>query len=158
MATLKNAFANRVHAMPEAQGAEVVSHRLEYSLGAALALNDIIHLGFLPANHVPVDVMVDSDDLDTNGAPAIIYQAGVLNADEDDIDTTASGGASWIGSSDIGQAGGMARATGIAISRVPRSEHADLPIGIKVSTAPATGATSGKVGMTISYRAAYQEG
>lgn len=127
-----------------------VTVRFEYSLSAALVVNDIIYMGDLPAGHLPVDLMVDSDDLDSG--TAIVLQAGILNAGKTDIDATASGGAEWLGSSTVGQAGGMARMSGKAMSRVVVDDTNDRPMGIKVSTAPATGATSGKVGFTITYR------
>ncbi len=129
-----------------------VTVRFEYSLSAALVVNDIIYMGDLPAGHLPVDLMVDTDDLDTGGSPAIVLQAGILNAGKTDIDATASGGAEWLGSSTVGQAGGMARMAGKAMSRVAVDDTNDRAMGIKVSTAPATGATSGKVGFTITYR------
>lgn len=134
------------------QAGVVIACRREFSLTEALELNDIIHFGNLPAGHVPVDVIVDSDDLDTNGTPTIVLQAGILNADKTDIDTTASGGASWIGSSTVGQAGGIARASDKAVARVVPSSTTDQAYGIKVSTGPATGATTGKVGFTLLYR------
>lgn len=129
-----------------------ITVRFEYSLAAALVVDDILYMGDLPAGHLPVDFMVDSDDLDTGGSPAIVLQAGILNAGKTDIDTTASGGAEWLGSSTVAQAGGMARMAGKAMSRVVVNDLVDRPIGIKISTAPATGATSGKVGLTLTYR------
>ena len=127
-----------------------ITVRFEYNLAAALVVDDILYMGDLPAGHLPVDLMVDSDDLDTG--TAIVLQAGILNAGKTDIDTTASGGGEWLGSSTVAQAGGMARMAGKAMSRVVVNDLVDRPIGIKVSTAPGTGATSGKVGLTLTYR------
>lgn len=138
-------------AVDVSQAGIVAAPRYEYNLAAALIINDIIVMGDLPAGHVPVDCIVDSDDLDTNGTPLIVLQAGILNAGQTDIDTTASGGASWIGSSTVAQAGGIARASDKAITRAPVSAVKQT-YGIKVSAAPATGTTTGKVGMTLSYR------
>jgi len=154
MATLKTDYAKGTKQMPVASGAEVVAVRMEYSLAAALALNDVLHLGDLPAGHVPVDFIADSDDVDS-GTPAIIFQAGILNTGLTAVDTTKSGGASWIGSSNIGQAGGIARASDKAITRVPVDNVNDLPVGIVVTTGPGTGTTSGKVAGTLLYRSAH---
>lgn len=143
--------ANRPPVVGYSAGVDITV-RFEYNLAAALVVNDILYMGDLPAGHLPVDLMVDSDDLDTGGSPAIVLQAGILNAGKTDIDATASGGAGWIGDADVGQAGGMVRMSGRAMSRVAVNDLVDRPIGIKVSTAPATGATSGKVGLTLTYR------
>lgn len=157
MALLKTDYANGVKRMPEAQGAEVVAVRMEYSLAAALILDDVIEMGFLPAGHVPVDCIIDSDDLDTNGSPAIDIEVGILNAAKDDIDATASGGAAWTGTDDsVAQAAvGLSRATGRAITRVVPDATDEQSVGIHVTTAPATGATSGDIGMTLLYRATH---
>lgn len=155
MATLKSDYAKGVKPMPVAQGAEVLSVRMEISLAAALAAGDILYMGDLPEDHVPVDCEVDTDDLDTGATPAIVLQAGVLNADATDLDVAGSGGGSWIGNSTVGQAGGLARASDKFVKRVAPSATTKKKVGIKVSTGPATGATSGKVGLTLHYRAAH---
>jgi len=147
-------YAKGIKQMPNASGAEVLAVRCEFPLVAALVVNDIIELGPLPAGHVPVDFIADSDDIDTNGTPTIILQAGILNAGKTDIDTAASGGAGWIGNSTIGQAGGIARATDKAITRMVSDRAADRPFGIKVSTGPATSAVAGVVAGTLLYRSA----
>ena len=153
MATYKTSHANEVIPMPVANGAELVSVRMELDVDTALALNDIIHMGFLPEDHIMVDAMVDADELDT-GADAITLQAGALNTGATDIDLPNSGGASWVGSSTVGQAGGVARADSEAITRVPVSSTVRRNIGLKVAAGPGTGATGVKVGLTVWYRAA----
>jgi len=156
MTTYNTDYANGVKRMPEAQGAEVVVARMSFDLTAALALDDIIRLGALPPGHVPVDAFIDSDDLDSNGSPAIDLELGILNAAEDDIDTTASGGAAWTGTDDIiAQSGGLSRADIAAITRVVPDASAEQMMGIHVTTAPATGATSGTIGVTVLYRATH---
>lgn len=153
MALLKTDHAKGVKPMPTAQGAEVLAVRMEYSLAAALALNDVMYMGDLPADHVPVDFMVDSDDLDTNGAPAIVLGVGIINATDNGLSAAADdGGAGWLLSSNIGQAGGMARPTTNVMSRV-KPTTGSRRLGVHVSTGPATGATTGKVGLTLLYRA-----
>ncbi len=155
MALLKSEYAKGVRPMPVAQGSEIVAVRLEYSLLAALALNDVLYLGDLPEDHVPVDCILDADDLDTNGVPTITLDVGILDAAKTGIDVTAdSGGGKWITASTIGQAGGLARPTTKEITRVVPKSASRRAVGVKVAAGPATGAVAGKVGLTLLYRAA----
>lgn len=154
MALFKSNYAKGINAMPVAQGAEIVVAKLVYEIAAALALNDILHMGDLPAGHVMVDCHIASDDLDTDGAPAIVLEAGILNTAKTAIDVTKSGGAEWLDGSTIAQAGGFQRATNAAIARVPADDANNLPIGIDVGTAPATGAVTGTIELTVMYRSA----
>lgn len=151
MALHKTSHAKGVIPVPVAVACEVVSHRAKFNVAAALALGDIIHMTFLPAGHVPVDVIVDSDDLGSTGDVSV----GILNADKTDLDTTASGGAAWITAGDVNAAAGGLRADAAglrALSRVVPDEGSDRAVGIKI--AEATTATSGEIGLTILYRAA----
>jgi len=130
-------------AVDAAEAGEVKAVRGEYDLAAALVVNDIIELVKLPGDHVPVDCILDSDDLDTGGSPALVLDAGVVSA----------GGAAneLIDNSTVGQAGGVARmdqAGGVRIAPAA----GETVYGVKVGTAPATGATTGKIGLTLYYR------
>ena len=151
MALHKTSHAKGVNPIPVAVACEVVAHRAKFSVSAALALGDIIHMTFLPAGHVPVDVSLDSDDLGSTGDVSV----GILNADKTDIDTVASGGAAWITAGDVNAAAGGLRADAAglrALSRVAPDQDSDRAVGIKI--AEATTATSGEIGLTILYRAA----
>lgn len=126
-----------------AAGAETVTVRGEYDLSAALVINDLIELVKLPADHVIVDCVLDTDDLDSNGTPLISLGVG----------KTAGTCVELIASNTIGRTGGMARldvSTGLRIAPV----QTETKLGVKVIAAPATGATSGKIGLSVSYRAA----
>lgn len=140
--------------MPVATGSEVVAVREEISLAANPGVGDILAMLDLPADHVPVDAILDADDLDTNGAPTVTLDVGVLNAAKDNIDVTAaSGGGKWITASTVGQAGGLVRPTTKEITRVQASS-ANRKVGVRVNAASATFA-AGKVGLTLMYRAAH---
>ena len=65
MAILQTDYAKGIRPMPIAQGAEVISVRMAFALAAVLAAADVIEFGFLPADHVPVDYIIDTDDLDS---------------------------------------------------------------------------------------------
>lgn len=151
MALKKTDHANGVIPTPVAAGCEVVVCRASYTLTADLAANDIIELMTLPAGHVPVDIILDTDDLGTTGAVSV----GLLNSGKTDLDTTASGGAAWLTSGDVNTAatGLRADAGGLrAMSRVVADQAANRPVGIKIATD--TTATSGTIGVTLLYRSA----
>lgn len=133
---------------PTADQNGVIAVRAEYSLLAALVINDTIDFAKIPAGHVPVDVILDSDDLDAGGAPAVVLQVGLRTADGTTDDPDA-----FIKDSTVGQAGGVARANVATAFRIG-SHTDDRNVYLTVSTAPATSATSGKIGVTVLYRPA----
>lgn len=135
-------------------GCEVVAMRFPLSLATAdLALNVIGQVGVLPAGCVPVALIVDSDDMDSNGTPTLAMSIGVLNTAGTALSTaTDDGGAVWATGVVISEMGGMAFANSAALQRVNQTQ-ADRKIGILVSTASAT-AVAGVIGVTLLYRAA----
>jgi hypothetical protein len=151
--------------MPISQGAEVVGVRAEITPAAAGA-GDIFSMLEIPVDHILVDVILDSDDLDSNGAPTITLSVGYLLSDESDLDVTANvngDGAAFIVASTIAQAGGMARPTTKSLWRAKARTSGDQVngaascryLGIKVVGASAT-FQAGKVGLTALYRPAHQ--
>lgn len=121
---------------------DIKAVRGEIDVDTALALNDVVNLCKLPAQHVPVDFILDSDDLDTNGSPAIVMKVGI-DSDDDAL----------ISSTTVGQAGGLARMDVVTGLRLAPSDS-DRTVFVTVSTGPATGATGVKLGGTLLYRAA----
>ncbi len=128
-------------------GGEVVAVRFPIDLVAAdLDANDTGAVALLPAGCVPVGLVYDSDDLDTNASPTIAASVGPINAGETDLsDVWASG----ITASRDGTAATVALSR--AAMRIAASS-ADLKIGIKFTAASATKA-NGQVGLTLLYRA-----
>lgn len=120
----------------------VTAVRGEIDVSTALALNDVVNLCKLPAGHVVVDFVLDSDDLDTNGSPAIVMKVGI-DSDDDAL----------ISSTTVGQAGGLARMDVVTGLRLAPSDS-DRTVFVTVSTGPATGATGVKLGGTLMYRPA----
>lgn len=123
-------------------GQATINHGV-FTVATALALNDTVALCKLPAGHIPVDFVMDVDDLDTDGTPAIVVDVGVIGGD---VDALISG-------STVGQAGGVARMDQVAGRRLTPSDSDQL-VGITVTTAPATGATSVQLGGTLISRTA----
>lgn len=149
-----NDYLTGVKPVPTPAGGEVVATRFSLTLATGdLALNDIGAVGVLPAGCIPVGLLVDSDDLDSNGTPTVAMSVGILNAAEDALSTAAAdGGAVWGSGLTVAQAGGQVQVLGKALSRVSASQS-DRKIGALVSTAAAT-AAAGEIGLTLLYRAA----
>ena len=155
MANHQSDYAKRIRPMPVPSGAEVVSVRAVIAVPATHAINDILEFGELPEDCVPVDFVLDAADLDSNGAPAIVLAAGLLNAGKTDLSAGADdGGASWLTASAIGQAGGIARPTVRAMWLTNPLSATRRMLGAKITTGAAT-VQAGEVGFTISYRAAH---
>jgi len=151
MAILQTDYAKGIRPMPVAQGAEVIAVRMEYSLAAALAASDVIEFGFLPADHVPVDYLIDTDDLDSGAT--ITTDFGLLTSAGTAVSTaTADGGAKWL-SADTGlRSATNLRPTANTITRVQPSSS-NRKVGMVIAAGPST-ATTGKIGVTLLYRAA----
>jgi len=137
---------------PEGAG-KVFAVRGEYDLAAALILDDVIEMVKLPADCVPVDAILDTDDLDTNATPLITLDAGIMSGTPGDANIARTVGTELFAASTVGQAGGVVRPSAVTAFRVAPAS-ADRSVGILVKAAPATGAATGKIGFTLLYRAA----
>lgn len=111
----------------------------EYSLAAALALNDVIQMVRVPAGARVTDLSLAATDLDTGGSPAITLSVG-------------DGGATarYISASTIGQAGGIANGISVATG-FGYLYTAEDTIDVLVAAGPAIGATSGTVRLAVTY-------
>jgi hypothetical protein len=128
-------------------GGEVVAVRYPIALVAAdLDANDCGAVAVLPAGCVPVGLVYDSDDLDTNASATIAASVGPVNAGATDLSSTWASG---ITASQGGTAANVALST--AAMRLAASAT-DTLIGIKFTAAAATKA-AGEVGLTLLYRA-----
>ncbi len=128
-------------------GCEVVAQRGAVALVAAdLDANDVGAVAILPAGCVPVGVIYDSDDLDTNGTPTIAASIGICNADVTDLDTV------WATGITASQGGTAVHLVSPAMLRTAASSS-DRKVGVKFTAASATKA-AGTVGLTLLYRAA----
>lgn len=128
----------------------VVTELFEYSITAALALGDIIELAVLPTYATVVDAVLIADDLDTGGSPALTLDVGIMSGEVGVLDAARTCGAEIFAASTVGQAGGVARPTLPSAFRIaPIEGHRS--IGVKVAAAPATGATTGKIQLRLTY-------
>src|SRR5262249_4243576 len=120
-----------------------------------LANGDTFFACFLPDQCIPVDWTLDVDDLDSNGTPTIAFDFGILTAAQTGVSTaTADGGAKWASAATTAQAGGALRPTTVATWR-PQSALANRAVGLVLSAGAAT-FQAGKIGVTLTYRQAYQ--
>lgn len=120
----------------------------EFVIPAGLALNDIIEMGGLPAGHIPVDVIVHWPDIDSNGAPTVTADAGLITGRfGDSVLGSRACGNEFFAASIIPRTGGIDRLgkslAGIAPSTTERGW------GLKVSAAIATLATGGTIRATL---------
>lgn len=119
-------------------GIGVTSVSGEYSIAAALVINDVIQMVKIPKGATILDMVLAADDLDTNVSPAITLDVG--------DGTTAD---RFIAASTIAQGGGVARLG--QVDGVQFTYTADDTIDVKVKAAPGTGATEGHIRLTVLY-------
>jgi len=108
----------------------------EYSLSAALTLNQVIPMVPVPTGARILDTILSTDDLD--GGAGLTLDVG----DGDDPDR-------FIAASDVGQGGGIAR-LGTHIGHLHRYAASDT-VDVTVKAAPAAGVASGKIRLTVLY-------
>lgn len=130
--------------VPARVGVGLVEDYAEYTVSTALALNDVIQMLNVGAGARVLELVLISQDLDTNGSPTIVLDVG------DGADTDR-----YIDGTTIGQTGGTTRlGQGItATGNILFEYTADDTIDILVQAGPATGATSVKIALyaLISY-------
>jgi hypothetical protein len=140
--TAPAAAQNRPASTVTGAGQVDINHGV-FSLSANLAASDTIRLCRLPAGHVPVDFILDSDDVDSGGSPTIAFNVGI----EDTIGATTNLTA-FLAATNVGQAGGLARITTAASRRIAPVDY-DRYVTLTVSTGPATGVATGKITGTL---------
>lgn len=133
---------------PDCAG-DVVAKRFTFSFDSAPSLNDIIEIGVLPATTRVIDMILDSDDLDSNGSPTMTFDVGLMSGDFGDNDASRTCGAEFFSGSNVPQAGGVVRPTLKTAFRTSPVQY-DRSIGLKVAAAAAT-FQAGTVGLTVVY-------
>ena len=139
-------------AYPDCAG-DVIQNRYEADLastplkGVTLAIGDIIDFGLIPANSTVTDLLIDADDLDSGGSPALAYDVGVLTGTPG-ATTGRTCGTEFFAATTAGQAAGvtrMSKGTGFRVAPVGY----DRSIGIKITAAAATQATTGILALAL---------
>jgi hypothetical protein len=117
---------------------------IDLAVTGALAINDIVNLAKLPAKHLPVDCIIDTDAVDTGSAVVLNFE--IYDPVGDDSYAINTG-------SIVGRAGGIDRMDELAALRMPIIDN-DCYLRAVVATGPTTGATTGKLAATLMYRGA----
>jgi hypothetical protein len=112
--------------------------RGEYTISAALVINDIVNLFYLPPRARIIGGFIKSADLDSNVSPAVTLDVG----DAGDPDR-------YFAASTVGQAGGV-DAT-MAATGVDYLNTARTLVYLTVHAAPATSASTGTIVVSITY-------
>ena len=151
MAIIQSTAAKGTDNIPfPAYAGEVVAKRYSIAVTAAqLALNNIFELAPLPGGLVPRDFILDTDDLDTNGAPTLTLDVGLMSGVWGDRDQARTCDDIIFDGTNIAQTGGAARPTLKTAFRIGQANN-HRSIGVKVATAAAT-AAAGTIGLTVFY-------
>lgn len=129
---------------PSLAGA-VTAMRFAHALAAAPAQGDIIELAQLPAGMRVIDMILDTDDLDSG--TAILLDVGIMSGNWGDNDNARTCGAEFISGSNVAQAGGAVRPTLKTAFRTAPAVN-DRSIGVKINTAAGT-FVAGTIGLTL---------
>lgn len=152
MSIIRSAYAkgNRQAPYPQIAGC-AIAHRFAMEVPTNVANGDILELAILPAHAEAMDIVVDSDDLDSNGAPAITFDVGIMSGAVGDEDAGRTCGDEFFSASNVGQAGGVERASKASAFRVGQS-NVTRSIGVKITNVAAT-AQAGTIGLTLTVAA-----
>lgn len=114
---------------------------------AQLLAGDIVDIGILPAYHTVTDAILIPDDLDTNVAPAVTLDVGIMSGTPGSTDNTRTCGAQLFDASTAAQGGTPTRMTAATGFKIKPTET-DRSIGVLIKAAPAT-AASGRVRVRV---------
>lgn len=126
---------------PISAASEVIAVRAVLPLNEILVVNDLIEFLVLPADHVPVDAMIEASDLDSDATPALDYSVGLMSGIPGVADTARTVGFELFGTSagaghTTGQGKEMARATSPLRPGAIYPAKVDRSIGAKIGTPP----------------------
>lgn len=115
-------------------------------LPATAADGDIARICYLPADCVPVDLVVHTEELDSNTTDTLTFSVGLLNSDGDAVisGTTLLAG----GTADAVQ---TLRGAGAGFNGITRDKTNDRILAVEITADPATGA-AGKMRVVLTFR------
>lgn len=129
-----------------AYAGHVVAQRYAFTVPANIVEGDIVEMACIPPGCRVIDVVMDSDDLDT-GTPAIIWDVGIMSGDWGVKDNARTCGDEFLDGVTVSQAGGVVRPTLAKAFRTSAAATA-RSIGAKLVTDAAT-AAAGTIGLTV---------
>jgi hypothetical protein len=131
------------------EAGQLISNRYTFQLGRngipnTLLANDIVDIGILPANCTIEDILIDTDDLDTNATPLISVDVGIMSGTPGDVVSARSlvAGQEAFLADTTARTGGIARTTRQQILRVAPVGF-DRSIGVRIVAVAATWAAAG---------------
>lgn len=136
-----------------ADGYEPITLVGDYVTVSGVAANDVIEMVVLPAGYVPVDAILVTDDLDSNGSPTVTLDLGLISGTAGAADDARTCANEAFAASTVGQAGGLARPTKAAFGQIAPTD-ADRGIGIKLAAGAATLVVGADIRLTVIARPA----
>lgn len=143
--------ANKYPAISPSGAQDLVAARGDFTLTAALEQDDVIEMVVLPPNCVVVDVILDTADIESTGTSSTLSVGTMAGTPLDSTLANRTVTENIVAGSTVGQAGGIVRASVVGATRIAPVET-ERSIGVLVKAAPATGATSGTMSLTVLYR------
>jgi hypothetical protein len=130
---------------------DLVAVRGVVTAPVTLALNETLQMVPLPEGCVPVDCILECDQLDiatTGPSPAITLTVGLMTSDLTDLEASTY---NLITDSTLAQTGGVARMDLKSGLRYAKDDDTLRYIGIKITAAAAT-KQAGSIALTLFYR------
>lgn len=130
---------------PQSAGEVYVSDD-RVTLPDTLTVGDLVKIGYLPADCIPIDLVVRTQELDVHATDTLRLTIGLLNAAEDDL----------VASSDLitgaqAEAVKTIRGDGVGFLAITRDKVNDRILAIKVTAAAET-AAAGIIRAILSFR------
>lgn len=146
MAVIQSKYAKGVEGSPfPGMAGGVVAKRYAYTFSANPTANDIIELAPLLAGARVVDMIFDTDDLDSG--TAISFDVGLMSGNWGDESQSRTIGAEFFSALTTSRTGGVARPTLQSAFRTAPAAT-DRSIGVKIVAAAGTFA-AGTIGLTV---------
>lgn len=123
--------------------------KVRYSMPVPTTVDDgdILELAPIPPNCRVVDIVLDTDDLDSHGTPAMSIDVGIMSGEWGNPAQDRTCGDEFIAASTTPRTGGVVRPSTAGAYRTGKSDKA-RSIGVKIVAKAAT-AAAGSVGLTV---------
>lgn len=122
--------------MPARSGGPAV-FTVAFKVPAGLAAGDIIEMCDLPESTTIADATLICDDLDSNGAPLLALDVGLMSGEPGSTDAGRTCGNELFAADQVGRTGGVSRMSKAAGFTLAKSTG-KRSIGVKVATGAAT--------------------
>ena len=123
-----------------AAGEVIVQHFFIDLVPADFVAGAVFDVGILPAYHTVVNMVIVSDDLDTNAAPLLTFDVGLLDGVPGDDVNVRNIGAEFFSNDSAAQSGATGDHLGETTGFTIKPTDKDRSIGVKIEAAAATAA------------------